>query len=142
MDEISYRRLDSSELTIAMGILQQEPFSSHDNTNTKLTDIEWLTSLLNDGYAFALVLNQVEIVGVLFAENLLEDGVLLWLIATKPEHHNKKYGTILLREFENHVKCCGRKWMYLNSTEESLKFYKKNDYMLKPYDVFECYKEL
>ena len=78
-----------------MEILNQEPFASHDN-QVKKTDLSWLIKLQKYGYAFALLADD-KIVGVVFAENIIDDGVLLWLIATAPECHNKRYGSNLIK---------------------------------------------
>lgn len=142
MDDItSFSKLNISELDFAMDILNQEPFASHDNEGTKKTDINWLTKLVEFGHSYKLTLNN-EIVGVIFTENLVDDGILLWLIATKPEYHNMKLGTTLISSFENEMKELGKTWIFLNSTEESINFYRKNNYLLKPYMVCECFKEL
>lgn len=140
-DSISFDKLDMLELPCAMDILNQEPFASKDNESTKTTDIDWLKQLVEFGHSYKLTLNN-NIVGVVFAENLIGDGVLLWLIATSPEVHNMRLGSKLLSSFENEMKSIGKTWIFLNSTEDAMNFYRKNNYQLKPNLDCECFKTL
>jgi GNAT superfamily N-acetyltransferase len=106
-----------------------------------MTELSWLEKLTNLGHGFALLLNN-KIVGVLFADNVIDNGVMIWLIVIKPEQHNKKLGSVFLKYFEDHMKEIGKTWIFLNSTEESINFYKRNNYLFKPYHIYEFYKEL
>ena len=77
-DSISFRKLEISDMSFAMDILNQEPFRTHDNTGTKKTDENWLTKLIENGFSFALTLDE-QIVGVIFSESIIDNGVLLAL---------------------------------------------------------------
>lgn len=141
-NQTTFKKLQLRDLDDALQILDQEPFASHDN-HIKKTDLEWLTKITqsNNGYAFGLFLKDI-LVGIIFAENLIDNGVILWLIATHPDYQSQRFGTILLVQFHQHITNLGKKWIFLNSTEESNFFYKKNEYALNPYKVYECFKFL
>lgn len=76
-----------------------------------------------------------ELVSVLIAENMTNNGCMLWYLATHKDHHHKGFGDRLLSFFEQMVKMDGIKWIYLTASLNSLGFYRKMGYETSEYST-------
>lgn len=86
---------------------------------------------------------QKNIISVALSERLIDNGCILWYIATDKNKQKSGYGTNLLRHFERYVKHSNIQWIFLNATPSSLQFYKNNGYITSEYSkVYEHVKYL
>jgi GNAT superfamily N-acetyltransferase len=80
--------------------------------------------------------------GVLVAEQLSNNGSIVWYIAVHPEEHRKGYGKQLLSYFENICRMDGINWIYLTASLTSLDFYKEMGYETAGIHLIEHVKNL
>jgi len=133
----------SNDIDIAIKLIQEEPSLK---INNQSVEKEWLEKFAYDGYFMGLYKDEdhnLELIGCLIAENLIDKGVLLWFIVIKEEYRNSSIGTEFLIKFENYLReMKGKEWIFLNGTKQSLNFYKNNGYNISENQVTECIKNL
>ena len=133
------RKLAKKDIDQTLKILDQKSITYLE----KGVPRDWIINFIlnRNTYGYGLFVKE-ELVSVLLAEKITFAGVLLWLIATSKNNKNKGYGSNLLEYFEELVKKEGRKWIFLNSTEEAKGFYKKHKYVTKKHSkVYEHIKD-
>ena len=108
--------------------------------NGDFPDAEWIGEFFNDGGHVYGAFEDDLLVGVIIAEDIKAQGVLLWYIATKDK--NQGIGTRLIKAFEAMLEADGYTWLFLNATTASRGFYEKNDYLGRKEPVFEYFKGL
>jgi N-acetylglutamate synthase-like GNAT family acetyltransferase len=108
----------------------------------KTPDKEWISAFINNSKCIALGFFTTELIGVILAEKLLFDGIMIRFLAIDPDHQHNGYGELLLNAFEAKVKDKNISWIYLVSTNESCEFYNKNGYISNKSKTFEFVKEL
>jgi len=121
------KQLELGDIDNLLSILKQDSLRSSEGT---YPDIKSTLNFITDTecFAFGLYEEGSILVSVLLAERLSYDGCMLWYIATDPAKQGNGYGSKILNYFESHVKEFGIKWIFLNATENSLKFYAKHGF--------------
>jgi len=135
------KKIDKSELNAVLQILQQDSLRYCDG---QYPEQGWIGNFLTDDkcFAFGFYVNE-RLTSVLLSEKLSFKGCMLWYIATCVDAQGNGYGSKLLEYFETYAKKNGVEWIFLNATEDSMKFYKKNRYITSDFSkVFEHFKEL
>jgi predicted GNAT family N-acyltransferase len=93
---------------------------------------EFKEQLLHDNDFLLYLENQIdqEIIGLVFGKNYNPDkqSITVGIIIVKNKYRNQKYGTYLIKEFENVCKSKGIKEINLCSRYKAINFYLKNDY--------------
>ena len=136
---MQYRKIKHSEIDAIYLLFSQDILKCADG---QFVSENWITACLEGGFGYCVCVED-EIVSALIAEPLLMGGVMLWVIATKPEFINLGYGKYLLSNFEKTMKEIGREWIFLNSTPISKNFYAKNGYSTHEFSlVYEHIKDL
>jgi N-acetylglutamate synthase-like GNAT family acetyltransferase len=84
----------------------------------------WLEELIKNDIFFYVYEKNNKIIGVIFGEKLISDGILLWVCGVLEEYNNKGYGARLLKFFEQKCKEQNIKWILVygydnNKTVES-----------------------
>jgi GNAT superfamily N-acetyltransferase len=135
------RKLEVSDLDRILEILNQDSLRGY-NGQLPVSQSPWIKHFLEDNcFAFGLEL-QSQIQSVILAEKLTYNGCIVWYIATSPEHQSSGLATQLLQWFENWLKSIDITWIFLNSSEVSLDFYKNRGYITSQYSkVWEHVKE-
>ena len=115
-------------------------------SNGEYPSADWIIHFIenknNNCFAYGYFLGN-KLIGVIIAEKITAGGCLLWYVAIDKKHQSKGYGGEFLKEFESEVKNEGVEWVFLNSGEKSLSFYKKHNYLTSSSSkVFEHVKEI
>ncbi len=135
------KRLEKENLNEVLEILHQDTLRYADGD---YPSPGWVGDLINEKekcFAFGLFEENI-LVSVLLAEKLIHKGCILWYIATDPNKRNLGYGGKLLEYFEGVAKAEDLKWVFLNATEDSRKFYKKHGFVTSEYSkVYEHVKD-
>ena len=128
------KKLKRTELDIILSIIDQNGLKSCDGGSP---DVDWIENFMVDGKCYALgYYHYNKLVSIILAENLAMNGCIVWYIATDKEHQNNNFGTNLLKFFEKYVKeKFDVQWVYLNSTKNSLNFYRKNEYITSEHSI-------
>lgn len=134
------KKIQKHNLDTVLNILHQDSLRYADG---EYPGSGWVGDIIESDKCFSLGLWVDEVlVSVLLAEKLVHKGCILWYIATDPTKRNFGYGSQLLNYFEDVIQNEGLKWIFLNATEDSLSFYKKNNYVTSKYSkVFEHVKD-
>ncbi len=135
------KNLEKKDLDRVIEILHQDSLRYCDGD---YPGIGWTSDFIDNEKAFAFGLWENNILNtVLFAEKLVHNGCILWMIATDIQKQGNGYGSELLKYFENYLKQIEIKWIFLNSTENSINFYKKHNYITSSHSkVYEHVKDL
>jgi N-acetylglutamate synthase-like GNAT family acetyltransferase len=121
------KQLELGDINNLLSILKQDSLRSEEGTYlTRESALNFITD--SECFAFGLYEEGSILVSVLLAERLSFDGCMLWYIATDSTKQGNGYGSQLLNHFESHVKEIGIEWIFLNATENSLKFYAKHNF--------------
>jgi len=125
--------LEISEIDQVLEILKQDGVRGYNGKHADSED-KWFRHFFDNERCWTIGIYDKELIGVLIAEALTDNGCMIWYIAVKPEKHGKGYGTKLLSAFEYLVKeGYGVEWVYLTSSMNALEFYEKNGYETSDY---------
>ena len=108
--------------------------------NGEYPQVDWIGEFFREGGHVYGAFNGDELVGVIIAEDIKADGVLLWYISSKEK--NVGIGSALMSAFEDSMRSDRKTWIFLNATKASKHFYEKNNFMGKKSEVYEFYKGL
>ncbi len=137
---IEIEEIKTSNLDVVLKILNQDILKYCDGS---YPEKNWIGNFITDNNCFAFGLYDDNVLmSVLLAEKLSYNGCIIWYIATTINKQNCGYGSKLLNYFELYVKNLGIEWIFLNATENSLKFYSKHNFISKLDKVYEHVKDL
>lgn len=136
------KQLELGDIDNLLAILKQDSLRSCEgNYPGREETLNFITD--DECFAFGLYEDGGILVSALLAERLSYDGCLLWYIATDPSKQGNGYGSQLLNHFESHIKKLSIEWIFLNATENSLKFYAKHNFTTSKFSkVYEHTKYL
>ena len=139
-----FKKLDKKDLNRVLEILNQDSVRGYNGLFASEGEVPWIEHFIVDNrcFAFGYYDNEV-LVSIILSEILSFNGCILWYIATDPNKQNSGFGSNLLEEFELYIKDLGIEWIFLNSSENSLEFYKKRGYITSKYSkVYEHVKDV
>ena len=135
------KKLKIEDLDFVLEILKQDVLRYCDGN---YPERGWIGHFITDENCFVFGLfDNDELVSVLLSEKLTYGGCMIWYIATKIDKQGLGCGSKLLDYFESYSKSIGIEWIFLNATENSLKFYSKHNFMTSEFSkVYEHVKDL
>lgn len=137
---MDFRRANLNDLNIIEKLMRTKEFKNSDGT---YPDKNYLSKYLNSDLFIVAVENE-NILGCIYGERLIGNGVLLWYIVVNQDFRRKGIGSNLLIKFEKICKSIGIKFINLCSpinSKENINFYKKHKYEQEG-SYIEFYKEL
>lgn len=127
------KKLEKEDLDFVLEILEKDELRFCDGN---YPERNWVEHFFEEDRCFAFGLFEQDIlVSVILAERLTFGGCMLWYIATKSGFEGNGCGTRLLNYFEVFVKENNINWIFLNATDNSFEFYKRNGYYTSDYSI-------
>ena len=115
-----------------------ELISSYDNFELDLPNLDELWVYFKKALSFGYFINE-NLVGLVICEITLNKQAYIWYLIVDEKYRGRGIGQKLILELEGKLKSKKIKKIFLNSSEESKKFYEKLDFMLGD-DVTEMIK--
>jgi GNAT superfamily N-acetyltransferase len=132
------RKLKLEELPEVLEILHHENLRYADGT---YPEGKWISALMKKGYGYGAYDNK-KLKSVLLAEDMICNGIYLWLLSVRPEDIGKGYGQYLYSEFEKKMKKKKKNWIFLTSWDKSESFYNRNGYITTGLIIKEFCKDI
>jgi len=115
-----------------------ELISSYDNFELDLHNLDELWVYFKKALSFGYFINE-NLVGLVICEITLNKQAYIWYLIVDEKYRGRGIGQKLILELEGKLKSKKIKKIFLNSSEDSKKFYEKLDFMLGD-DVTEMIK--
>ena len=115
-----------------------ELISSYDNFELDLPNLDELWVYFKNALSFGYFINE-NLVGLVICEITLNKQAYIWYLIVDEKYRGRGIGQKLILELEEKLKSKKIKKIFLNSSEDSKKFYEKLDFMLGD-DVTEMIK--
>jgi ribosomal protein S18 acetylase RimI-like enzyme len=115
-----------------------ELISSYDNFELDLPNLDELWVYFKKALSFGYFINE-NLVGLVICEITLNKQAYIWYLIVDEKYRGRGIGQKLILELEGKLKSKKIKKIFLNSSEDSKKFYEKLDFMLGD-DVTEMIK--
>jgi ribosomal protein S18 acetylase RimI-like enzyme len=115
-----------------------ELISSYDKFKLDLPNLDELWVYFKKALSFGYFINE-NLVGLVICEITLNKQAYIWYLIVDEKYRGRGIGQKLILELEEKLKSKKIKKIFLNSSEDSKKFYEKLDFMLGD-DVTEMIK--
>jgi ribosomal protein S18 acetylase RimI-like enzyme len=115
-----------------------ELISSYDKFELDLPNLDELWVYFKKALSFGYFINE-NLVGLVICEITLNKQAYIWYLIVDEKYRGRGIGQKLILELEGKLKSKKIKKIFLNSSEDSKKFYEKLDFMLGD-DVTEMIK--
>jgi ribosomal protein S18 acetylase RimI-like enzyme len=106
-----------------------ELISSYDNFELDLPNLDELWVYFKNALSFGYFINE-NLVGLVICEITLNKQAYIWYLIVDEKYRGRGIGQKLILELEEKLKSKKIKKIFLNSSEDSKKFYEKLDFML------------